>query len=92
MNKAEFVKAVAKNVNSSQVDAERFINAVLDEISNALANGDSVQFIGFGSFSPKNRAARIGINPQTKEKITIPESKVVLFKAGTALKSKLNAH
>ena len=83
MNKADFVKAVAKNVNSSQVEAERFINAVLDEISNALANGDSVQFIGFGSFSTKNRAARIGINPQTKEKITIPESKVVLFKAGT---------
>ncbi len=92
MNKAEFVKAVAKNVNSSQADAERFIKAVLDEISNALANGDSVQFIGFGSFSTKNRAARIGINPQTKEKITIPESKVVLFKAGAALKSKLNAH
>ena len=92
MNKAEFVKAVAKNVNSSQVDAERFINAVLDEISNALANGDSVQFIGFGSFSTKNRAARIGINPQTKEKITIPKSKVVLFKAGTPLKSKLNAY
>ena len=92
MNKAEFVKAVAKNVNSSQADAERFIKAVLDEISNALANGDSIQFIGFGSFSTKNRAARIGINPQTKEKITIHESKVVLFKAGTALKSKLNAH
>lgn len=90
MNKKEFVNAVAQSANSTKADAERYINAIIEVLSDAIANGETVQLIGFGSFTSKTRAAHTGINPQTKEKITIPESKVILFKAGATLKNKVN--
>lgn len=86
MNKTEIVAAVAAKAELSKKDAEAAVNAVFDSVKDALAEGDKVSLIGFGTFSVKTRAARTGLNPRTKETIEIPESKVPAFKAGSALK------
>ena len=86
MNKTELVAAVAQKAELSKKDAEAAVNAVFDSVKDALAEGDKVSLIGFGTFSVKTRAARTGLNPRTKETIEIPESKVPAFKAGSALK------
>lgn len=86
MNKTELVAAVAAKAELSKKDAETAVNAVFDSVKDALAEGDKVSLIGFGTFSVKTRAARTGLNPRTKETIEIPESKVPAFKAGSALK------
>lgn len=86
MNKTELVAAVAAKAELSKKDAEAAVNAVFDSVNDALAEGDKVSLIGFGTFSVKTRAARTGLNPRTKETIEIPESKVPAFKAGSALK------
>ena len=86
MNKTELVAAVAAKAELSKKDAEAAVNAVFDSVKDALAEGDKVSLIGFGTFSAKTRAARTGLNPRTKETIEIPESKVPAFKAGSALK------
>ncbi len=86
MNKTELVAAVAAKAELSKKDAEAAVNAVFDSVKDALAEGDKVSLIGFGTFSVKTRAARTGLNPRTKETIEIPESKVPSFKAGSALK------
>ena len=86
MNKTELVAAVAAKANLSKKDADAAVNAVLDAVKDALADGDKVSVVGFGTFSVKVRAARTGLNPRTKETIEIPEAKVPAFKAGAALK------
>lgn len=86
MNKADLIAAVAEKAELSKKDAEKAVNAVLSAIEEALARDEKVQLVGFGTFEVKNRAERIGRNPQTKEQITIPASKVPSFKAGKALK------
>ena len=86
MNKTELVAAVAAKAELSKKDAEAAVNAVFDSVKDALAEGDKVSLIGFGTFSVKTRAARTGLNPRTKETIEIPESKVPALKAGSALK------
>ena len=86
MNKTELVAAVAAKAELSKKDAEAAVNAVFDSVKDALAEGDKVSLIGFGTFSVKTRAARTGLNPRTKETIEIPESKVPAFKAGSGLK------
>ena len=86
MNKAELIAAAAEKAGLSKKDAEKAVNAALDTITEALVGGDKVQLVGFGAFEVKERAARIGRNPQTKEEIQIPASKVPQFKAGKALK------
>lgn len=86
MNKTELVAAVAAKAELSKKDAEAAVAAVFDSIKDALADGDKVSLVGFGTFSVKTRAARTGINPATKATISIPESKVPAFKAGSALK------
>lgn len=86
MNKTELVAAVVAKAELSKKDAEAAVNAVFDSVKDALAEGDKVSLIGFGTFSVKTRAARTGLNPRTKETIEIPESKVPAFKAGSALK------
>lgn len=86
MNKTELVAAVAAKAELSKKDAEAAVNAVFDSVKDALAEGDKVSLIGFGTFSVKTRAARTGLNPRTKETIEIPESNVPAFKAGSALK------
>jgi DNA-binding protein HU-beta len=86
LNKADLVAAVAEKVEVSKKDAEKAVNAVFASIEEALAKNDKVQLVGFGTFEVKDRAERTGRNPQTKETIVIPASKVPGFKAGKALK------
>jgi len=87
MNKTDLVNAVAEKANLSKKDAEKALNAVLDVVKDALAQGDKVQLVGFGSFEVRERAARVGHNPRTKEVIEIPATRLPVFKAGKALKS-----
>lgn len=86
MNKNEFVTSVAEKAEISKKDAEAAVKAVTEAITEALAEGDKVALVGFGTFSVKERAARTGINPRTKETVEIPAAKVPAFKAGAALK------
>ena len=86
MNKTELVSAVAEKAGLSKKDSEKAVAAVFDAITGALVAGDKVHLVGFGSFEVKERAARIGRNPQTKEEITIPASRSASFKAGKALR------
>lgn len=87
MNKVELIAAVADKTGLSKKDAEKALAAVLSTIETALADGDKVQLIGFGTFEVRNRAARTGRNPQTKETIKIAASKQPVFKAGQAFKN-----
>lgn len=86
LNKAELITEVAQRCNMPRKDAEQSVNAVMDVITEALVVGDKVQLVGFGTFSLRERAARMGINPATKEPIEIQASKTPIFKAGKALK------
>jgi len=86
MNKAELVAAVAEKTALSKKDSEKAVNAAFEAITEALVAGGKVQLVGFGSFETKERNARIGRNPRTKEEIEIPASRVPAFKAGKALK------
>jgi len=89
MNKAEFIDAVAAKEGMTKKDAAQAVNAVFDCISEALAAGDKVQVIGFGTFEVRAHAAKQGRNPKTGAAITIPASKSPAFKAGKALKDSL---
>jgi nucleoid DNA-binding protein len=91
MNKAELVESVQKSLggDTSKAAAERAVAAVVGGIEKGLQKDKSVQLIGFGTFSVSKRAARDGINPQTKEKIRIAASRTVKFKAGAGLKGKI---
>ena len=89
MNKTELIAAIAEKAELSKKDAEAALNASVEAISEALAQGDKIQLIGFGSFEVKERAARVGRNPKTKEEIQIPASKYPVFKAGKALKDRV---
>lgn len=86
MNKTELVAEVATKADVSKKDATAAVEAVFAAITEALVQGDKVQLVGFGTFEVKDRAARQGLNPRTKEAITIPASKAPAFKAGKALK------
>ncbi len=86
MNKTELVAAVAAKAEISKKDADAAVKAVIDSITGALADGEKVALVGFGTFDVKTRAARTGKNPRTGEAINIPEAKVPSFKAGSALK------
>ncbi len=86
MTKPEFLAKVAETSGATKADAEKVVNAALETIEGALSKGDSVQFVGFGTFEVRERAARTGINPKTKEKINIPAKKAVAFKVGKKLK------
>ena len=86
MNKAELIIAAAEKAGLSKKDTEAVLNSIIEVISDALAEGDKVQLVGFGAFEVKSRAERTGRNPKTKEPIKIPASKVPVFKPGRALK------
>ncbi len=90
MNKAELVNSVAEKTGLTKKDSESVITAVFDTVSDALTGGDKVQLVGFGSFEVKDRKARVGRNPKTKEKISISASKSPVFKPGKALKDAVN--
>lgn len=85
MNKTDLVNEIAAKAQLNKVDAKKALDAVLESISQALANEDKVQLIGFGTFQVVDKPERTGINPQTKQKITIPARKVVKFKPADAL-------
>jgi len=85
MNKGDLVEKVAQDCKMSKASAEQALNSVLGSITSAVASGDKVSLIGFGTFSVSDRAAREGRNPQNGEAIQIPASKVVRFKAGKKL-------
>ena len=85
MNKTELIEKIAVGAELSKADAKKALEATIEAIKNALIEGDKIQLIGFGTFSVSERPAREGINPATKEKITIAAKKVAKFKAGTEL-------
>ena len=85
MTKGELVEKVAQECNLSKAAAEQALNSVVGAITNAVAAGDKVTLIGFGTFSVSERAAREGRNPKTGEVIQIAAGKVVKFKAGKIL-------
>lgn len=87
MNKTEFVAAIAEKAELSKKDAEKAVAAFIDTVTETLKAGDKIQLVGFGTFEVRERPERTGRNPQTKETITIPASKVPAFKAGAGFKS-----
>ena len=89
MNKSDLVDAVAGKADMSKAEAGRAVDAVLGSVGDALGGGDSVSLVGFGTFSVRHRAARMGRNPQTGAAMQISASKVPGFKAGKALKDKV---
>jgi len=86
MNKSELIDAVAQDAGITKSSAGDAVEATLGAITEALANGDSVALVGFGTFSVRERGARTGRNPRTGETINISASKIPAFKAGKALK------
>ena len=86
MNKTELIAVAAEHAGLTKKDTERAINAAIDAITAALAKGEKVQIAGFGIFEVKERSARVGRNPATKESIEIPASKAPAFKASKTLK------
>lgn len=85
MNKTELIEKIAVGAELSKADAKKALEATIEAIKNALVDGNKIQLIGFGTFSVSERPAREGINPATKEKITIAAKKVAKFKAGAEL-------
>ena len=85
MSKKEFVDDYAKATGETKKRAEELVNQFLETVEETLLKGDSVQFVGWGTFEVKERAARTGINPQTKKEIQIPAKNVVKFKVGKKL-------
>lgn len=91
MNKAELISSISEKSEMSKKDCERFLNAFVESVEETLVSGERVQLVGFGSFEVRDRAARKGINPQTREEITIEATRVPVFRAGKALKDKINS-
>ena len=89
MNKTELIAAAAEITGLTKKDTEKVLNAALESIAAALAQGDKVQISGFGSFEVKEREARVGRNPQTGEAMEIAASRIPAFKAGKALKDRV---
>jgi DNA-binding protein HU-beta len=90
MNKGELIESVAAASDLSRADATKAVDAVLSSVTSTLAGGGAVALVGFGTFSVKARAARMGRNPRTGEPIQIKASNVPGFKAGKALKDAVN--
>ena len=86
MNKTDLVAAVAEASGISKKDAERVLNASIDKITQELAKGGRVQLSGFGIFETKNRQAKVGRNPVTREPVQIPAARVPVFKPSQNLK------
>lgn len=91
MNKQELVDLVSEETEASKESVNNVLDVALHTIKNAVAEGDSVQLIGFGSFSVGERAARMGRNPKTGEPIEIGAARTVKFTAGKAFKDSVNA-
>ena len=89
MTKTDLINAVAAKTGLSKKDSDKAVAAFVEAVTESLAKGEKVALLGFGTFDVKTRAARKGINPQTKKEITIAAAKVPAFKAGAALKAKV---
>lgn len=89
MNKNELILAVASKTGLPKKAVADAVNATLEVISDSVVTGDKVQLVGFGTFEAKNRPARKGLNPRTKEIIEIPAARTPSFKAGKAFKEKM---
>lgn len=90
MNKKELISAVRNKTGEKRYQVEASVNAALDIITSTITSGGIVTISGFGSFSVKERAARIGYNPAAGEKIDIPETRTPVFKAGKGLRDAVN--
>ena len=90
MNKTELIAAIAAEVDLSKADTARILESVLQNLTKALARGETVQLIGFGNFSVASRPERTGRNPSTGAQMTIKASKSPKFTAGKALKDAVN--
>ena len=90
MNKQELVAAVAEKANMTKKEAARAVEAVVEVVKEALAKGEPVRIIGFGTFMVRERGERRGRNPRTREEITIPARKAPVFKASSQLKELVN--
>ena len=86
MTKADLVNVLSEKTGFTKKDSEKAVTAVIETITETLASGDKLSLVGFGTFEVKERKERQGVNPSTKEKITIPACKSPVFKAGKALK------
>lgn len=91
MNKTELINAIAGKSGLNKKNSEAALNAFISSVEETLKAGEKVVLVGFGTFEVRSRAARKGRNPQTKQEITIPESKAPVFKAGKGLKDIINA-
>lgn len=89
MNKTELIAAVAEKSGATRKDTEQIVSTMLEVIGDELAAGGRVQLVGFGAFETKHREPRIGRNPRTRETVEIPATTVPVFKAGKALKAKV---
>ena len=85
MNKTELIEQIAAGAGLSKIDAKKALDATVAAIKDALVKGEKVQLVGFGTFAVSEKPAREGINPATKQKITIAAKKVTKFKAGAEL-------
>ena len=90
MNKTELIAAIATKAGLSKKDAEKALAATIETITETMAKKEKVQLVGFGSFETKTRAAHTGRNPRTKEAMEFPAKTVPVFKAGKALKDKVD--
>ena len=90
MSKQQLVEMIAEKASLTKADAARALDATMESVTEALKKGEKVSLVGFGTFSAKERAAREGINPLTKEPLKIPAKTVASFKAGSKLKDALN--
>lgn len=90
MTKAELIEGLSNKIGLNKGDAERVLNVLLDDIVNALKQGDRVNISGFGTFAIATREARVGRNPKTGESIQISASRTAKFRAGKQLKDSLN--
>lgn len=89
MNKKKLIESISKKSGLSQKSAEAALAGFIETIEETLAEGKKVQLIGFGTFEPRKRIARIGRNPRTQEKIQIPETTIPAFKAGKQFKDRV---
>ncbi len=90
ISKADLIKELGETTSISQSDVKVFLDEFLEQLTEHLKAGDKVQLTGFGSFELRERSARTGVNPATKEKIKIPASKYPAFKPGKSLKDEVN--
>ena len=90
MNKSELITSMSDKAGLTKKDAEVALKAFIESVQEALESGDKVQLVGFGTFETRERAAREGRNPRTKEVIQIPASKSPVFKAGKEFKERVN--